>query len=421
MSGLLKDGLVGNVAEEDTGGQFDIIAVTVRSYGVGRLLTGCGSIIVGAAVTGIGVTVGQVAGLPVAVYHTVLTGIEYILAVCKEGEFIVLHAKGILVVGISVPPAGGVAHIGTAAHVTLSLVVIDPDLAVDAVERVGGACIRALGNEFVVPGDAVGIVRGIDSSHELKLLLHVGSGLLHYKITGALNNALMRNIREDCSAFKYQVNLLDTFFGPFVFEGIGVSLVLYREEVILVSCLGLGAELGTLVGVSLAVGGGVGVFALVVEGKDIVIEEAALSVGLARPPSQRITHGTAAEVAVLRAVPDPVLACAAGEGTDVRRRIERVAVGVLQGEVLHHGAYGCAEGVVGLDLNGVGAGFAETELKAVSGIGIFLILLAVDELVRAEDPDGGHSLVLEVEGDVVCLLVNVNLDVKGGRLGDGTL
>ena len=160
-----------------------------------------------------------------------------------------------------------------------------------------------------------------------------------------------------------------------------------------------------------------GIIALRIEGHHVVIQETFLAVGFALPPAEGIADGTAAEVGVLGAVPDPVLGGATGNVADVRSGVERVAVGLVHIESHDLGAHGQAAGVVGLDFHGVGTRLAETQRNSVSGICVFLACLSVDEF-GTEDPDGNHLLVAEVEGRHIGLLVHGDDDVEIGSLGE---
>ena len=412
-----ENGGLGDVAIEYTCRKFNVVAGSVGAKSIGRNNFLCGSVIVCGTVAGI-VSVGTPAGLPVAVYHTVCTRVEHVLAVGKEGELVIGNTIRILIMRICTPPSSGIAEVGTAAHVTGSLVVRDPCLAFKAEERICGAGIGALRNKLVVPCNTVGVVRSIDECHQLEFLLHVCGLGLNNQEARILNKALVRNVRYDGTGVEYKVNLFDTVFSPAILKSELGSLRLCREEVVFVCSLGLGAVFGTLVGICLTVGWSECIVTLIVEGEYIVIEEAALAVGFAGPPALRIGHGLAAtEMSVLGAVPYPVLTGASGECADVRSGIERVTIGIVEGEGLHYRTNGCAAGIVCLHFHGVFSGFAETELKAVSGVGVLLVLLAVDEYVGTEYPDGGHALIEEIEGDIVCLLVYVNLDLEIRGLG----
>ena len=95
MGGSREHGGVGEIAEEDACGQFDVFSVLIVSEGVGGFLELGGSVIVG---LGTVPDILAVAGSPVDVDFSVLSGVEGVLAVLEEGEFIVGHAPAVLVV-----------------------------------------------------------------------------------------------------------------------------------------------------------------------------------------------------------------------------------------------------------------------------------------------------------------------------------
>ena len=282
------------------------------------------------------------------------------------------------------------------------------EVILGGIERLDGfrfrSVLTALRNEFVVPGDAVFIARSVHGGHHLELLLHIGSFCLEDQETRILHCALVGHVGHYASGSEHQVDLLDARVVPVALEGIFACSLLNGEEIVFAGIV-LGLVFGSGIGIGHAVTGIECVIAFRVEGHHVVIEEAFLSVRIAFPPAKGISDGTAAEVGVLLTVPYPVLGSSAGDGTDVRRRIERIAIGIVQREGLDQGTLAETVGIVGLDLHGVLAFFAEAERESVLGIGVALGGLAVDFLV-AEDPHRNHALVVHHEGDVVGLLVD---------------
>ena len=116
----------------------------------------------------------------------------------------------------------------------------------------------------------------------------------------------MGHVGHHASLSEYEENLLNAGIVPVILEGVFACSLVHGEEIIL-SGVVLGHIFRTGVGISHSVTRIEGVVAVHVKGHHIVIEEALLTVGTALPPSEGITHGTAAEVVVLGAVPDPVL------------------------------------------------------------------------------------------------------------------
>ena len=326
---------LGNVAIQHAGRKFNVVTNGIAAQYIGRFHQFGRSVVVGAAVAGI-ITVGTPAGLPVAINHTVFTGIEHVFAVLEEGEFVILNAESVFVVRIGAPPATGVAEVGAAAHVTCTLVVQDPGLALEAEQRIGRVGVGAIRNEFIVPGNAGRVVGGIYEGHQLHLLLEVGGFAFHHQVAGLVHNALVGHIGHFAAGLEHQVDFLDAGVVPVVLERVAGGLDLGGEQVVLIGRLGLGLVLGALVGIGEAVAGVEGVFSVGLEGHHVVIEETGLAVGAAGPPALGVVDGlTAAEMTVLGAVPHPGLGAVAGNRLDIRRRIERIAIGVVHGEGLH--------------------------------------------------------------------------------------
>ena len=115
-----------------------------------------------------------------------------------------------------------------------------------------------------------------------------------------------------------------------------------------------------------------GVVALAVECHHVVIEESFLLSGLCLPPLEGVADGAAAEVVVNNAVPDPVLGGTSADGFDVRGGIERVAVGLVEGEFDGLRTLGDTVAVHGLDFHGVLSFVAETKTQVVGLISVFL-------------------------------------------------
>ena len=274
--------------------------------------------------------------------------------------------------------------------------------------------------KFIVPGNAVRIVGGFHEGRHLKLLLHIGRLAVHQQVAGLLNNALVRHVGHLAAGGQHQIDFFDAGIVPVAFKGILGSAELGAEQVVLIGRLVLGLVLGTLVGVAIVVYGIVGVLSVGGEGHNIVIEETLLAACLAGPPALGIVQGrTAAEVAVHGTVPYPVLASVARNGVDVRSGIEGVTVGVFHREGLDHGSLGDAVGVVGLYLNGVLAGLAESEGNAVLGVRVFLGGLSVN-LLLPENPDGNHPFVIHRKGDIVGFLIHLNGHIQVGGLRKAT-
>ena len=410
----------GNVCEENAGREFNIVSLVVGTQDIGGFLELGGSIVVSGTVSGILVALRQITGFPVAIDHSVLAGIEDIFTVLEEGDFVIGHAKGILVVRVGAPPSGRIGYVRAAAHITLGLIVQNPDLAVITIERIGLSYNGTFGNKLVVPGNTVGVIRSEHGGHQLELFLHVGSIAFHNQVTGLFHSALVGHIGHLAAGFQHQVDFLDTGIVPVVLKGVPGGLELGGEKVVFIGRLGFRLVLGTLVGIGLAVAGIEGIVAFCVEGHGVVIQEAGLAVGFAGPPTQRIAHGAAAEVTVLRVVPDPGLGSTSGDGTDVRGRIEGIAVGIVQGKGFYQGTLGKTVGVVSFYLNGVLTLFAEAEGNTVYGIGIALGSLPVNLLI-SENPHGNHPLIVHRKGDIVGFLIHRNGDIQLGGLRQASL
>ena len=126
-------------------------------------------------------------------------------------------------------------------------------------------------------------------------------------------------------------------------------------------------------------------------------------------------------MAVLLVVPFPSLGRTVGERLDVRSGIERIAVGLVESELDDLGSYGNTVGIVSLDLYGMLSCITETKLDTVSGICVVLAgdLAArsiVDRIGRSDNPYRDDPLVVHVEGDVVCRLVDIHGHVEAGGL-----
>ena len=116
-------------------------------------------------------------------------------------------------------------------------------------------------------------------------------------------------------------------------------------------------------------------------------------------------------------VPFPGLGGAVAERLDVRCRVERITVSVVQSELHHLRADRDSVGVVGLDLDGVLALVTETEQESVPGVGVvlaghFRAVRVIDRICGTDNPDRHDAVVVHIEGDVVGLLVNLHLHVK---------
>ena len=221
----------------------------------------------------------------------------------------------------------------------------------------------------------------------------------------------MGHVGKKAALVQDEIDFLDTGVVPFVFEAVAAGRLLRREQVVFglvrVAC----RILCIVLGISLAVHGVEGIVAFVVEGHQVVVQETFLAAGSAGPPSQGLSHGAAAEVAVNRGVPYPGLGRPPGYCAHVGRGVERIAVGLIHRECLEDGAGGNAVGVVCLDLNLMLAGLAETEADAVARVGVNLTGLSVNQF-GTEIPNRHHPLVLDGERDDVGGLVHIDDDIE---------